>query len=144
MVPCDDDVNARWALVTGPSHTGCMAIVEGATAAPSTGIGAIGAPASIRADSHVDTQLDVGGFQLTLKSAHPQILNHKVAANADVIKVFGTAPMQACLSALASSCSTYVLVGSGHELRVWTSLGGLLGAPQELHREYYVPELHVM
>jgi hypothetical protein len=143
MAPSTDDVHSCWAFLRGERHVGCIAVTDGTASSD-----AVGLPFTIDAERPHETLLDVQLFQLTLKASHPQILPPNVSTNADVNSVFGGAPMQACVTSLAERRTEYVLVGSGHHLAAWLSfrddesMSKQNLAPQELHREYYVPELH--
>ena len=133
----EDDERSKWGLVDGKRNMSLLAAVApiGVTGDGSGGL----AVARVGASLQHDTLLDIGLFQLTLKSSHPQVLPADLKSMVDVQDVFGDAPIQACLASRAMRCDVYRLVGSGHEIARWKRIderAEMPQAPLEHHREY--------
>eukprot|EP00966_Prymnesium_polylepis_P262940 6073452-Prymnesium_polylepis.1 len=104
--------------------------------------------ATMTSNEKLDTLLDVSIAQLTLKSAHPQVLPAGVASMDDVKFIFGQGSLQACLVSRSSLRQIFKLVGSSYEVAKWIAPVDVPNKQPEMFptfesfREYFVPELY--
>ena len=103
----------QWGYVAGRLSIGRFAVVSSRHRSE-------GSVATVQEDSAHET-IDLGLAQLTLRSSHLKALETAIAANEDVITIFGRQSMQAATLQSAEHREWVRLVGRNSDLQFWKS-----------------------